>query len=74
MSSPLPSALSLKTQHLNCLVTNINFLSSQEHLDRMDDVGLLVPLVELLGVEDVLVRLNAIELITNVALTHQGLR
>lgn len=47
---------------------------SQEHLDRMDDVGLLVPLVELLGVEDVLVRLNAIELITNVALTHQGLR
>ena len=40
----------------------------------MDDVGLLVPLVELLGVEDVLVRLNAIELITNVALTHQGLR
>jgi len=48
--------------------------TSQDHLDRLDDAGLLKPLLKLVDVEDVLVRLNAIELFTGIALTHQGLR
>jgi hypothetical protein len=50
------------------------FLSSQEHLDGMVGTGLLTQLTALLEVKDPLTRLNAVELVTALALTHQGIR
>ena len=45
------------------------------HFDQMNETGLLGPLEDLLdNCDDVLVRLNAVELLTDVAFTHQGLR
>jgi hypothetical protein len=56
------------------LLKSFLFLSSQEHLDGMVGTGLLTQLTALLEVADPLTRLNAVELVTALALTHQGIR
>ena len=53
---------------VNCL------LFSSEHLDSVDRSGLLLPLLDLLNLDDVLVRLSAIDLLTSLAYTQHGLR
>nr|ALS04170.1 26S proteasome non-ATPase regulatory subunit 14 [Acartia pacifica] len=47
---------------------------SQEHLNAITDIGMLAPLVDMLNEEDILVRLSAVDLMTNLACTQQGLR
>jgi len=47
---------------------------SQDHLVRVDNSGLLQPLLDLMNQDDILVRLSAVDLITSLAYTDQGLR
>eukprot|EP00088_Acartia_fossae_P037788 TRINITY_DN3902_c0_g1_i1.p1 TRINITY_DN3902_c0_g1~~TRINITY_DN3902_c0_g1_i1.p1 ORF type:complete len:504 (-),score=138.03 TRINITY_DN3902_c0_g1_i1:34-1545(-) len=47
---------------------------SQEHLETVERNGLLKPLLDLLNIDDILVRLSAIDLLTSLAYTQQGLR
>jgi len=69
--------LSGMSDTVNCrvldLVVKVSQLS-EEHLDGVEKLGLLQPLHRIVQVEDILVRLNAVQLVTDFALTHQGLR
>ena len=47
---------------------------SSEHLELVDSCGLLKHLLDLLNLDDILVRLAAIDLLTSLAYTQQGLR